>query len=828
MKNIKYNIQNVILLVFLLISFIGNAQKAKDCIDFEDGNNSNWFGFGLSSQPDVTTPNPNDSNPTSYLSFTDGSGGSVAVNYKDFNGNWLLKGKDGCICFDYRVNWKSSVGTTHTGPSVAIFQDLTSPILNSQQDYTSLLHAQNPHQSRIYAFFVANSSSPIQNNIWAHYCLPITKATGTSLPSNSYGTWKIRKGANSTALLTGSVAVTAWNLLITNVTGLLLDSDYNGSPSEVVSFDNFCWNCVGNTQPASVPCCDIPDFEASLIENNGNFSININGGAVPIQEVEISMMDYHVDYSNKDCKPDDMGNFGILSSSTTSLQTLLLNTNDNNTSSLTWLLGSPAVINSNIQLNIVDPLTLNLDCCKVTYSFCLKVRVKDVNCNVCEKIICYTPPKPTCDIKLDNKGIKKKYCIGDTIPISWTGTSPSGLVNIYLIDKTNWVTYQTIATGLPDTGSYNFTIPTNIPCKPIRSWQFYIEDSQKNCYNYGSSFVIDCCQQTGCDCGKWKTNFVTINEKIKPINTPKVKKIIPPYLGLKVACGDTIRLKAFSFFSFKAPVYNCATANCNASYKWKLYKNNGKMKSGTGKTFSHNFNTYGIYKIVFTPSCGSKTCSSCQINVIVEKKVSIGPNNNPGDYIGNQYKGEVTNPKTGRTWMDRNLGASHVATSSTDSLAFGDLYQWGRLTDGHEKRTSGTTANLSSSDDPGHGNFIMSNNGDWRILDNNNLWQGVNGINNPCPSGFRLPTSAELNAERLSWITNDAAGAFASPLKWVLAGDRITNGTILHINSRGIYFSSSIYLPYANSNKVLEIKNNNSHITNTEKSYGFSVRCIKD
>ena len=33
---------------------------------------------------------------------------------------------------------------------------------------------------------------------------------------------------------------------------------------------------------------------------------------------------------------------------------------------------------------------------------------------------------------------------------------------------------------------------------------------------------------------------------------------------------------------------------------------------------------------------------------------------------------------TGKVWMDRNLGAGRVATSSTDTEAYGDLYQWGR------------------------------------------------------------------------------------------------------------------------------------------------------
>ncbi|MFT7002526.1 MAG: hypothetical protein ACJAVW_003569 [Spirosomataceae bacterium] len=48
----------------------------------------------------------------------------------------------------------------------------------------------------------------------------------------------------------------------------------------------------------------------------------------------------------------------------------------------------------------------------------------------------------------------------------------------------------------------------------------------------------------------------------------------------------------------------------------------------------------------------------------------------------------VTNPTTGKIWMDRNLGATRVATSSTDAYAYGDLYQWGRATDGHTLRTS--------------------------------------------------------------------------------------------------------------------------------------------
>lgn len=116
---------------------------------------------------------------------------------------------------------------------------------------------------------------------------------------------------------------------------------------------------------------------------------------------------------------------------------------------------------------------------------------------------------------------------------------------------------------------------------------------------------------------------------------------------------------------------------------------------------------------------------------------------------------EVTSPVTGRIWMDRNLGAEQVATSSTDALAFGDLYQWGRAADGHQCRNSGTRSTISSSDQPGHDDFILvpssSATDDWINSQNNNLWQGLTGENNPCPAGFRVPTEAEFTSERQSW-----------------------------------------------------------------------------
>jgi len=144
--------------------------------------------------------------------------------------------------------------------------------------------------------------------------------------------------------------------------------------------------CVDNTPPT---CCDIQGLSVLLIEKNGKYELTISSGASAIQEVEVSMMDYHVEYSEPDCKPANMGMFGIISSTTSNFSTLLLDPASNNSQSLSWLPGSPSVLNSNvINLEVTKPAVLDIKCCDVKFTFCLKVTVKDINCNVCEIIVC--------------------------------------------------------------------------------------------------------------------------------------------------------------------------------------------------------------------------------------------------------------------------------------------------------------------------------------------------------------------------------------------------------------------------------------------------------
>ena len=196
----------------------------------------------------------------------------------------------------------------------------------------------------------------------------------------------------------------------------------------------------------------------------------------------------------------------------------------------------------------------------------------------------------------------------------------------------------------------------------------------------------------------------------------------------------------------------------------------------------------------------------------------------------------VTNPATNKTWLDRNLGAAEVATGKTDDKAYGDLYQWGRFADGHEKRNSSTTSTKATTPDPYGGNswdgkFIKSGSSPYDWLDaahdlDNTLWQGVNGTNNPCPPGFRLPTETELDNERGTWATNDDDGAYNSPLKFTLAGRRLTpDASLSNVGTDGYYWSSSVS---GNSGRALHFNSSNANMSNRRRALGASVRCIED
>jgi hypothetical protein len=182
---------------------------------------------------------------------------------------------------------------------------------------------------------------------------------------------------------------------------------------------------------------------------------------------------------------------------------------------------------------------------------------------------------------------------------------------------------------------------------------------------------------------------------------------------------------------------------------------------------------------------------------------------------------DITGP-SGRVWMDRNLGATQAALSSTDELSYGDYYQWGRAKDGHESSTSNTRSTMATSATPGHGDFIVTPS--WTdFAGEDNLWQS--GLNDPCPTGYRIPTEVELQNEFDQFSSTYVDDAFLE-LKLPLAGNRsYSNGNFSNVGSWGYYWSSTVSSTKANG---MNFTDNSAFIKNIPRAFGFSVRCIKD
>ena len=181
----------------------------------------------------------------------------------------------------------------------------------------------------------------------------------------------------------------------------------------------------------------------------------------------------------------------------------------------------------------------------------------------------------------------------------------------------------------------------------------------------------------------------------------------------------------------------------------------------------------------------------------------------------------------GKTWVQANLGALRVATSSTDEDSYGWYYNWGKPTDGHQFKNSPTSATQFSSDTPTPGIFTCCDNNiiAWQTTRNNNLWSGVNGINNPCPSGWRLPTKSEWETllSTSPAITNSSTAFSSNLILPAQMGRDRTYGNIMGSNTNNLYWSGDA------SNSTWAWHHSGGIATGAFwPTYGAAVRCIQD
>jgi uncharacterized protein (TIGR02145 family) len=229
--------------------------------------------------------------------------------------------------------------------------------------------------------------------------------------------------------------------------------------------------------------------------------------------------------------------------------------------------------------------------------------------------------------------------------------------------------------------------------------------------------------------------------------------------------------------------------------------------------------------------------------------------------------GIITSSVTGRKWLDRNMGAQKAADSIRDYKAYGDLFQWGRAADGHQLTNwtqslgdggyaggvpvnSSTTNVLSTTDVPVDNLFITASAlpRDWRNPQNITLWNPAGGyVNNPCPSGWHVPTFQEWEDEHLEadFVEDKEMGEITNELRLTAAGKGRRNTGPLYFSSTGyelFYWTSElsdvgggIYYGYGYMTRFyLPQFENADHVSNAwgttvqPAASGIPCRCIKN
>jgi len=249
------------------------------------------------------------------------------------------------------------------------------------------------------------------------------------------------------------------------------------------------------------------------------------------------------------------------------------------------------------------------------------------------------------------------------------------------------------------------------------------------------------------------------------------------------------------------------------SYIWK----EGNTILSTSATFSKSDFTVGSHNVLLTITDNDGSISTDTI-VVTITFLSTSITHNSVLYQS------IVSPITGRIWLDRNLGASRGCTSSTDTECYGDYYQWGRETDGHEKSTSITSKIQVTSLNNSSDKFIdiIGGDSDWAHdvdptkIERSQNWGNING-NSVCPSGFRVPSLDELEAEH---IVDESSNSMDHFLKIPFSGVRYFNN-VSDIGSKFSLWSMSYSDSYGEA-----VSSEGS--AQTIFTAGYSVRCIKD
>ena len=259
-----------------------------------------------------------------------------------------------------------------------------------------------------------------------------------------------------------------------------------------------------------------------------------------------------------------------------------------------------------------------------------------------------------------------------------------------------------------------------------------------------------------------------------------------------------------------------------------------------------------------------KENSVLRSSLLVMPEVTLDKVPQPGDYIDEYGINHGPGVKIGETvWAPVNCGYHET------DFKYGKLYQWGRKfgqgysgglydINGNEtgEYSDATTPTIMSSpvtlttgqSESNEDNFYMvaSSPWDWLSSPDDELWHSgtesdpVKTEYDPCPAGWRVPTSAELDElrqNRSSWMSEyDQPGYWfsgastytdeAPQVFFPAAGGRNNlDGYARNRGNDGLYWSSSPIYYFDVS--YLHIFSSGVNLNCNTRAYGYSVRCVQ-
>ena len=208
--------------------------------------------------------------------------------------------------------------------------------------------------------------------------------------------------------------------------------------------------------------------------------------------------------------------------------------------------------------------------------------------------------------------------------------------------------------------------------------------------------------------------------------------------------------------------------------------------------------TTGTTTITVSTQCGSRTATG---TVTVEGTINIS----------SSIDGVVID---GIRWATRNVDMPGTFAPHPESA--GRFFQWGTLNGAtHHWAATGTVTGWNS-------------NSPDRVA-----WTAAN---DPCPTGWRVPTQAELqslNNAGAGWITHNSVngrifGSGTNTIFLPAAGIRSnSNGALSDVGTGGLYWSSTALGTTAAASLSI-VSTNSSVFTSRNRASGFSVRCVAD